>query len=361
MANAYNTNNSSNTKVPPILTIGTKDGNISTASPVIHNDGSISQLQDTSALINNGGTVYFYDGIVTGPSSAGAIKGLIQEVEDDYKISVIDNGDNTESAYLTPISDADPRIAMVLGINYNSLQTAINKSVMNCTQGSTCPKVTIYLNLPLDADLTIADGYSVDIISNGFTIDPRGFNVDPNITLDGEPIVDPNNGGDIVNGIKGLLGIDSNTKNVLVYEMSDGSALNTENHYRLYKLDGSEYELVTMEKGDEVARYNPGKGITNMKPIKGRLYLTKLEPGNYKVSDDNGSEVTFTISDDLTLSGHVKEYIPSENVIEATGEAKLIITIQTGIRKVNYMLIAISLIAVLSVMFVIKRKREFNS
>ena len=55
-----------------------------------------------------------------------------------------------------------------------------------------------------------------------------------------------------------------------------------------------------------------------------------------------------------------KEYTPSDTVIEATGTAKLIISIQTGVRKVNYMLIAISLIAVLSVMFVIKRKNQNN-
>ncbi|MBR3490327.1 MAG: hypothetical protein IKH36_02435, partial [Bacilli bacterium] len=119
-----------------------------------------------------------------------------------------------------------------------------------------------------------------------------------------------------------------------------------------------DYELVTMEKGDEVARYNPGRGVTNMKPIKGRLYLTNLEPGDYKVVDDNNSEVTFTINSDGTLSGHVKEYTPSTNRIESTGEAKLLISIQTGIRRVNYMLIAISLIAVLSVMLVLKRKSQ---
>ncbi len=143
--------------------------------------------------------------------------------------------------------------------------------------------------------------------------------------------------------------------------MSDGNALSTENHYRLYKYDENDYELVTMEKGDEVARYNPGRGIENMKPIKGRLYLTDLEPGNYKVVDDNNSELVFTINDDLTLSGHVKEYIPSSNKIEANGEAKLLISIQTGIKKMNYMLIAISLITVLSVMLVIKKKSQNNS
>ena len=142
--------------------------------------------------------------------------------------------------------------------------------------------------------------------------------------------------------------------------MSDGSALSTESHYRLYSYTDGEYKLVEMEKGDEVARYNPGKGLTNMKPIKGRLYLTDLKPGNYKVTDDNASEVTFTINEDGTLSGHVKEYIPKESNVEATGEAKLIISIQTGIRRVNYMLIAISLIAVLSIMFVLKRKSQNN-
>ena len=52
-------------------------------------------------------------------------------------------------------------------------------------------------------------------------------------------------------------------------------------------------------------------------------------------ADDNGSEVTFTIASDGTLSGHVKEYIPKDSKIESTGEAKLLISIQTGIKKIN--------------------------
>ncbi len=336
------------------LTIGTKDGNVSTTVPEINGNSR------NHYGVNNKGTFKFYDGIIKGGTQTGAIVGLVGETETNYKISV-EETDDIESAYLTEISSADAKIAVVNGINYRSLQQAINKSVLNCSSGSTCPKVTIYLNITLDADLTIRDGYAVDIVPGGnYTINPGTFNVPSTITFNGEPIVGNNNGGDIINGIRGLLGLNPNAKNVLIYEMGDGINLSTENHYRLYQYDNGEYKLVTMERGDEVARYTPGNGITNMKPIKGRLYLIDIEPGSYKVSDDNGSEVTFTISDDGQLSGHVKEYTPSDTVIESTGMAKLIISIQTGVRKVNYMLIAISLIAVLSVMFVIKRKNQNN-
>lgn len=340
--------------------IGTKDSIVSNQSPVINNDGTVNSGTGgyKSGLNIKAGTVNFYDGIITGSTDKGAIFGKINDVETNYKIDVVDNGDNTESAYLTVITENDSKIAMVNGINYKTLQQAINKSVQNCTSGSTCPNVYIYHNIELDADLTIASGYSVNIISNNYTISLNNFTVDSHITLDGQPIEDNSLGGNILNSLRGMLGLDETGTSVLVYEMADGSALSSENHYRLYEFNGSDYDLVTMEKGDEVARYNPGKGLTNMKPIKGRLYLTNLDPGDYKVSDDNGSEVTFTINADGTLSGHVKEYVPSSNKIESTGEAKLLISIQTGIRKINYMLIAISLIAVLSVMFVLKRKSQ---
>ena len=355
-----------------LIVIGEKDGNIDITSPTISNINN----QSEAALINeeDGDNdedritdygyrgVLFYDGVVIGTNGKSAIVGLIQEIENNYKFTVdYDTNTNTETAYLTLITNNDPRIAMVNGINYNSLQQAINKSVQNCTSGSSCPNVTIFLDIDLDADLTIADGYSVNIISNGYTIRPYQYNVPSTITLDGQPITDPNAGGDIIHGLRGLLGIGETGTSVLVYEMADGSALSSENHYRLYEYTGSDYELVTMEKGDEVARYNPGRGVTNMKPIKGRLYITNLEPGDYKVVDDNNSEVTFTINSDGTLSGHVKEYTPSTNRIESTGEAKLLISIQTGIRRVNYMLIAISLIAALSIMFILKKKKEVNS
>jgi hypothetical protein len=344
------------------LTIGEKDGNVDGTTPTI--DATIRYSSNMPGLkVNEGGIVNFYDGSIRGYTSKGAVIGRIIQTEDTYKITTIDNGDNTETAYLTPITVDDSKVAMVNGINYNSIQQAVNKAALNIENG-TIPVISIYSNIELDADLTVPSGYEnyiFNIVSNGFTFSTNGFNVASCIRLDGQPIVDPSLGGDILNGLRNTLGLNSNTKDVLIYEMSDGSTLSTENHYRLYKYDENDYELVTMEKGDEVARYNPGRGIENMKPIKGRLYLTDLEPGNYKVVDDNNSELVFTINDDLTLSGHVKEYIPSSNKIEANGEAKLLISIQTGIKKMNYMLIAISLITVLSVMLVIKKKSQNNS
>ena len=348
-----------NNSASSTINIGAKDGIVSNTTPVINNDGSLTVDASIKSGINNiKGTINFYDGIVTGGTENGAIYGKINEVEDNYKIDVVDNGDGTETAYLTLITESDSKAAMVNGINYKSLQQAVNKSVQNCTSGSTCPNIYVYHNLEIDADLTIQEGYTVNIISNGFTISTNGFNVDPHITIDGHAFEDPSVGGDILNGIRGLLGIDDDKTSILVYEMSDGSQLDSESHYMLYKYDGTDYDLVTMEKSSEVARYNPGKGLTSMKPIKGRLYLINLEPGDYKVSDDNGREVTFTINNDRSISGHVKEYIPKDSNIDATGEAKLLISIQTGIRRINYMFIAISLIATLSILFVIKRRKD---
>ena len=341
-----------------VMNIGVKDGNIDDqliTIDAVNNPGSSSSKY---GLIIRRGTVNFYDGTITGSNSYGAIYGLVADIEPNYRIDVTDNGVDAETAKLVPISSADPRVAMVNGINYNNLQTAINKSVLNCDSGI-CPDVTIYLNITLDADLINNSSYTVNIISNGYTINTGSYNVPSNITLDGEPIVSGGLGGDIINGIRNALGATDNTKDIIVYEMSDGSSLSTENHYRLYSYNGSDYDLVEMDRDEEVARYTPGRGVTNMKPIKGRLYLTGLEAGSYKVTDDNGSEVTFTINDDGSISGHVKEYVMNKDArVEATGMAKLVITIQTGIRKVNYMLIAISLIAVLSVMFVIQKRNQ---
>ena len=340
--------------------IGEKDGIINTTSPEIDTKYYNTNPTNSSAIEISNANIYFNDGIITGSSSYGVIRGSVAGTEEGYKVGIVNNGDGTETAYLTPITVDDSLVAVVNGINYNSLQQAVNKSILNCEKGADCPSITVYHNLELDADITVPDGYTrINIISNGYTLSTNGFHMSSIILWDGKPVVYPEDlGGNILNGIRGMLGLDDNKAHVLVYEMSDGSALSTEGHYRLYEYKNGDYELVTMEKGDEVARYTPGRGITNMKPIKGRLYLTNLEPGSYKVTDDNGSELTFIINDDLTLSGHVKEYVPSSNRIESTGEAKLLISIQTGIRKINYMFIAISIIVVLSVMFVIRKKRE---
>ena len=181
------------------LTIGEKDGIVDGTTPTI--DTTIKYSSNMPGLrVYNGGYVKFYDGSIRGYTSKGAVIGRISETEGTYKITTIDNGDNTETAYLTPITVDDSKVAMVNGINYNSIQQAVNKAASNM-ENDVIPVISIYSNIELDADLTVPSGYEnyiFNIVSNGFTFSTNGFNVAPCIRLDGQPIGDDSLGGDIL-------------------------------------------------------------------------------------------------------------------------------------------------------------------
>ena len=50
--------------------------------------------------------------------------------------------------------------------------------------------------------------------------------------------------------------------------------------------------------------------------------------------------------------------VPSVSNYISNAKAELVLTIQTGIRRINYMLIALSLVGILFIMFIVRRKRE---
>ena len=143
--------------------------------------------------------------------------------------------------------------------------------------------------------------------------------------------------------------------------MEDGNALDTSKTYNLYKYEGGSYELVKVNS-DGAGKYVIGRKTTDLKPIKGRIYINDLDSGEYKLVDNYNNELQFTIYDDGTLSPNIRENIVSDfGHMSASSVATLVISIQTGILRINYMLIAISIIAVLFIMFVLKRKSDANN
>ena len=130
------TNSVSNTGT---LNIGSKDGNVSTEMPVI--------TGKTYGVSNeNSGKVNFYDGIVSGES--GAFSGTVNEVEPGYKI-VTNKTDTLTSATLTLVGD-DEKVAVLNGINFTSLQDAINSA-----SDTNETIITLYNDVTFDSNITV--------------------------------------------------------------------------------------------------------------------------------------------------------------------------------------------------------------
>ena len=135
--------------------------------------------------------------------------------------------------------------------------------------------------------------------------------------------------------------------------MSDGSKLSSEETYKLYKDD----KLVKF-KDDEIGNYKLGNSVEELRTVNNRIYIEGLGEGSYKLVSSTNKELTFEITSEKVL-GSVREYnVSNENKKSSEAIAEYIIQIQTGVNRINYLLIFLSLIVTITSLLVIKRKKE---
>ena len=329
-----------------VLNIGEKGGVISITSPVI---------QGSKYAVNNAGTFNLYDGKLIGGTAP--VSGTITEIEPGYKLSISDDTtNNTKVGYLVVIAD-DERVAMVNGINFTSLQTAIN-SVKDNTESN----IVIYKDIELTEDIIVPENKIINLYLNGHTITYGDYSFVKNGTL---TIIDsaPSEsiGASIINTIEKVLNINQNGKNIIVYEMSDGSKLSTENTYNLYKKVDNEYKLLNMEKDEEVGRYITGSNNSEMTSIKGRIYLNNLEEGSYKLVSSDNKDIEFTITEDGKVNGNILENTNEKRKVIESALAYLIITIQTGVNQIKYIIYIVAIVSIiLGLYFAFKEQKKLS-
>ena len=313
-----------------IINIGSNDGIVSDISPSIYGK---------TYGVYNEGVLNFYDGIIKGQS--GALSGTLTEVEDGYKV-VSNTKDDIISMVLVIIGN-DERVAMVNGINFTSLQTAIN-SVKDNTESN----IVIYKDIELTEDIIVPENKIINLYLNGHTITYGDYSFVKNGTL---TIIDsaPSEsiGASIINTIEKVLNINQNGKNIIIYEMSDGSKLSTENTYNLYKKIDNEYKILSMEKDEEVGRYITGSNNSEMTSIKGRIYLNNLEEGSYKLVSSDNKDIEFTITEDGKVNGNILENTNEKRKVIETAFAYLIITIQTGVNQIKYIIYIVAIVSII--------------
>lgn len=320
------------------LNIGTKDENVSTEIPSI--TSVISEYGENKVGIFN-----FYDGKIR------SISGRINEVQPGYR--VVSNNDYN---ILTPIGD-DERVAMVNGINFANLQAAINSVKDNIESN-----IVIYKDIELTEDIIVPENKIINLYLNGHTIIYGDYKFVKNGTL---TIIDsaPSEsiGASIINTIGKILNINQNRKNIIVYEMSDGSKLSTENTYNLYKKVDNEYKLLNMEKDEEVGRYITGLNNSEMTSIKGRIYLNNLEEGSYKLVSSDNKDIEFTIAEDGKANGNILENTSENRKVIETALAYLIITIQTGVNQIKYIIYIVLIVSIiLGLCLAFKEQRKLS-
>ena len=309
------------------INIGSKDGNVSTEMPVI--------TGKTYGVSNeNSGKVNFYDGVVSGES--GAFYGTVNEVEPGYKI-VTNKTDTLTSATLTLVGD-DEKVAVLNGINFTSLQDAINSA--SDTNESI---ITLYKDVTFESNITVPANKNIKLYLNGYTLNKGSYDFtgEGKITvIDG---TSTNALANIMESVKEVLNIEGIKKNIIIYEMDDGSAISSESTYKLYK----DNEEVMLEE-DAIGIYSVGNSNDEIRSANNKIYINELPKGKYKLIGDNNKEVKFEIDESGKIIGNVKENTKETRKLVSTAVAELIIMIQTGIEKVNYIMIILTLLVTIS-------------
>ena len=317
------------------INIGTKDGNVSTEMPVI--TGKTYGVSNSDS-----GKVNFYDGVVNGET--GAFYGTVNEVEPGYKI-VTNKTDTLTSATLSLVGD-DEKVAVLNGINFTSLQDAINSA--SDTNESI---ITLYKDVTFESNITVPANKNIKLYLNGYTLNKGSYDFtgEGKITvIDG---TSTNALANIMESVKEVLNIEGIKKNIIIYEMDDGSTISSESTYKLYK----DNEEVILEE-DAIGIYSVGNSNDEIRSANNKIYINELSKGKYKLIGDNNKEVKFEIDESGKVIGNVKENTKEASKIVSTAVAELIIMIQTGIEKVNYIMIILTLLVTISSLLYIVKK-----
>ena len=292
---------------------------------------------------SNVSTINIYDGTLIGETNS--IIGAYNS-ESGYKLVTTDQdiGGVTKKVGNLEIVGTTERVASVNNLNFTDLQAAVN------TAANLNVDVILYKNVILDSDLTVPAGKTVTINVGNYTITKGSYTIDSGISLvdgNGNPVSSA-----IYKFIADIMGIEVNPKNISIYMMDDGSKLSSEETYKLYKDD----KLVSFEE-IEIGKYRLGNIISDLRTVNNRLYIQGLGEGNYKLTSTDNKQITFSISNDK-IYGNVREYtINNENKKESSSIAEYSIQIQTGINKISYALLIFSIIAAITSLIVLKKKK----
>ena len=322
------------------LILGEDDENVSTTIPSVK--GSTIGIE---------GGLNFYDGVVTGSKTETAITGSVNTPENYIVRSYTDDEAGTISAILEQNGEEDSRVIVVNKINFDDIQAAIDYSAANGQ-----PDMVLYVDYTLTYDLIVPDGVTIVLKLNGYhLLNPDGNNIPDNLVIQDEN--NQNVSGSLSKFLANVLSNDS--KDIIIYEMDDGSKLSAERVYKLYKLENGTYNIVNMNKEEEIGRYTTGNSLEEMRTVRSRIYINKLETGTYKLVDDRNKEINFTVSSD-SVSDNIRENNSNTTLgkVIASDTAELILNIQTGIIKVNYLAILLIITFAIVLLLVTKKKKQ---
>lgn len=86
------------------------------------------------------------------------------------------------------------------------------------------------------------------------------------------------------------------------------------------------------------------------------FYNATVKLGNYELISNDNRKASFEITDTGKLVGKIKENINESKPVIVSAIAELIITIQTGTTYINYILIIIILLSIITSLYLVQKK-----
>ena len=324
------------------FTMGSDDATVDTVSPSVKGQKGI----------NNLGTFNFYDGVIITDLTNIPVIGSTNTPEGYTINSVNYSEENVTKSTLGVQGQEEARIVVVNKINFESIHDAIAYSAANGGLDA-----VLYADVTLESDLLVEEDVTIKIILNGHNVlNPSGYTISEKITLSGEVVDDSSVGGAIYKFFASITGNET-TKDVVLYQMDDGSKLSPEKIYTLYKYENGNYNIVKTEREEELGRYTIGNSSTDMRTVRSRIYLNGMTTGDYKLVDDDGLELNFSISND-GVSNNIRDNtgIAKIGTVVSGAVAKLIITIQTGGYAPRVFLVILFILIILGILYYVRNK-----
>ena len=222
----------------------------------------------------------------------------------------------------------------------------------------------MYSSVSLSNNITIKDGQNIKLYLNRRTLTKNSYD----FVKEGTGTIEIVDGsaptsalGNIINSVKKVLNISQVSKDIVLYEMSDGSKLSADKTYNLYKEDSDgEYKILTMNEEEQIGRYTIGNETKDMNVVRGRLYLNDLSEGNYKIIDNDGKELLFNVTSEGKVYGHVREGVVGLTVsVIATATSELIFSIQTGVASSGLLILFILLSIIGLLLLLVKKQNKY--
>ena len=188
---------------------------------------------------------------------------------------------------------------------------------------------------------------------NNNTLTPGSYTIDSGITID--PPLSP--GASLSRFLANVTGQEINPKNIVIFEMSDGSKLDSAIIYKLYKvIDGQ--EKVVKVKENKIGDYDLGSETDRLRTTNSRIYINGIGEGTYKLIGSDNKEMTFTITyDGVSNNIRINNTVKGNRTVSVI--ATLILQLQTGMVRSPYILIImILIIGILGFIAYQKHKRE---